>query len=331
MQSRIARVAVACAALLLAVPAGASAEPKCHRQIKATTYDVTLRGSHGYEVEIESSPSGKVTLSANKTTGFGGFLVEYTVKGRSDERGLEADFGPLGRIAVHFHRQRPVLFGAETVRLEGRIEFHGEQGFTSISRRRARGAVFRKFKRACSAPSSGERARASHAGIPNHGDSRVTTLVAAERTPNRAVLLRLQSSQPPRLEEDGGDDFLVAGLEERRQQMSIRRGLLFEDPVATVTPSPLGTEPASGSVMAPGPFFGTATYSRTLGSPTSLSGDLTVSLPGATNVPLTGPGFSAVVCGGKAEPNRLEKNRLERCQEESEELVEASLLLPLPF
>ncbi|MGB7685608.1 MAG: hypothetical protein WBL45_07465 [Solirubrobacterales bacterium] len=151
----------------------------------------------------------------------------------------------------------------------------------------------------------------------------MTFLGAAERAPNRAVFLRLQSSRPPFLEEDGGGDFLAVGLEERREQMYIKRGVGFDEPIAMVTASPLGAEPFNVNVVASNPFSGTGAYSQAPGSPASWSGDLSVSLPGARDVPLTGPGFSAVACGDNERTNRREI-----CEGEIEELYQASLLRP---
>lgn len=320
MQSRIARIAVVCTTLLLVVPAGASADRQCHSQIKATTYELTLRGSNGYQVEIESFRSGKVTLTAQKETGFGGFVATYAVKGQSDERGLKADFGQLGRIAVHIRRQRPTRFAVESVRLEGRIEFHGEQGFTSVSLRRARGAVSRTFKRACPGRSSGRQPRASHADISSDGGARETGLVAAELTSNRAVSMEVRSGPFS----GGKAIFALVSLEERREGMRIERGTIYSSRLGTVSATPPGTGPLSGNVALPYPFSGTAAFSRDSDSPTSWSGDLAVSMPGAPNVPLTGPGFSAVACSGKEETNRLE-----RCADEMEDLRGASILFAL--
>lgn len=323
MGARIGRVALAFGALLLSVPAGASADQGCHTRVTGTTYVFSVRGSNGYKIDIESFRSGKVSLTAEKKH----YFAEYTVRGRSDEIRLEADFGQLGSISVRPRHQRGALYPAELVRLQGRIEFHGEEGFTSISLRGTTGAMFHKVKRQCP-PSSGTRGRASAAGnLSGTPKKRVTTLVgAAERTANRSVLLLLQSSQPPVIEEDGGGDFLLARVEERREGMKITRGDVFDLPLATVTASPLGANPFNVSVTAPSPFAGTASYSQASGAPATWTGDLAVSLPGVTNLPLTGPGFSAVACGDTEKTNLRET-----CEGEIEDLIEASLLFPLSF
>jgi len=52
-------------------------------------------------------------------------------------------------------------------------------------------------------------------------------------------------------------------------------------------------------VGLPEPFAGHALYSSSPDSPPSWTGDLSVGLPGASKVPLTGPGFNAILCRGK--------------------------------
>jgi hypothetical protein len=315
----LALAPVLCVALVaLTAPATASAGRGCHSQVTSTTYLMELQGSHGYPIKIESFPNGRVALTTEK----GNLYADYAVNGRSDERGLEADFGALGRIAVHFHRPGPGVFHSETVRLEGKIEFHGDEGFTSLSLTHAKGAVFRRFKRVCAATRGRVPARAARASVLKRSASRaVTTVAAAEHTPSRTVLVRLQSSQPPLLGEDGGGDDAVVILEERRERIYILRIAVLDPLTEGVTVSPSGAEPLSGSVVLPPPFSGTAAFSRPSGSITSWSGNLTASLPGASNVPLTGPGFTAVACSGKEDTGRLEG-----CEEELGKLVEASWL-----
>jgi hypothetical protein len=323
MWARIGRAAVFFGALLLSAPAGASADQGCHNRTTETTYVFSVRGSHGYRIDVQSFRSGKVTLTAEK----GRYFAEYTVRGRSDEQRLEADFGQLGGVSVQPRHRSAVRYPAEPVRLTGRIEFHGEEGFTSISLRGTRGAMFRKVKRSCP-PSGGARGRASTAGKRDgRSQKRVTTsIAAAERTANRSILLSLQSSRPPFTGEDGGDDFIVAFLEERREGMAIRRAVSLDEPVATVTTSPLGANPFTVSLAAAAPFSGTASYSQAAGAPATWTGDLAVSLPGVSNLPLAGPGFSAVACGDTGKTNLRET-----CEGEIEDLIEASLLFPLYF
>jgi hypothetical protein len=321
MWARIGRAAVFFVALLLSAPAGASADQGCHNRTTETTYVFSVRGSHGYRIDVESFRSGKVRLTAEKEH----YFAEYTVRGRSDEQRLEADFGQLGGISVQPRHRSAVRYQAEPVRLTGRIQFHGEEGFTSISLRGTRGAMSRKVKRSCP-PSGGARGRASTAGKPSGRPAKraITFVAAAERTANRSVLLSLQSSQPPLIEEDGGGDFLVVFLEERREGMAIRRAVTFDESVATASATPPGANPFTASVAAAAPFSGTASYSQAAGAPATWAGDLAVSLPGVSNLPLAGPGFSAVAC-----VDTEKTNRRETCEGEIEDLIEASLLFPL--
>src|SRR6478752_1534336 len=114
MARLFALASVLCATLVaLTAPATALGAPHCDSLVKSTTYLMELQGSHGYRIEIESFPAGKVVLSAEN----GNSLAVYAVDGESSERGLKADFGGLGRIAVHFHRPGHEVFEAVPVKL----------------------------------------------------------------------------------------------------------------------------------------------------------------------------------------------------------------------
>ena len=89
-----------------------------------------------------------------------------------------------------------------------------------------------------------------------------------------------------------------------------------------ISAGPPGAGPITGTVTPSFPFAGSATYSQPPGSPATWSGDLRAWLPGAGYVPLTGPGFSQVLCGGKQDSSELEG-----CQEEAERLLRASTLI----
>jgi hypothetical protein len=131
----------------------------------------------------------------------------------------------------------------------------------------------------------------------------------------------MQASDPPNLEEDGGGDYVDALAQERREGMSIERLVHIAGPSMAGIGKPTSIDPLTGSILAPPPFHGTANYSDS-GSTTLWSGDLSVSFPGASDVPLTGPGFSALACSAIA------FRAVEVCREEASDLAEGSLLFP---
>jgi hypothetical protein len=296
---------------LAAPSAAAEVAAGCHPHLEATTYEIGLHGTDGYALRIESDARERVTLGVETRHEF----ARYTVPGASKLHRLRARFGRLGYIALHIRRPRRDPFPAEPVVLEGRIVFRGEDGFTSISRRRVRGAVFHSSVKRCEGGAPESRALASR----SDAHTRVTQVAAVEKGSNRSVAVSVQASDPPNLEEEGGGDFVFALLQETRGRMNIVRGV-YGTAIAGVG-NPVGTDPLAGSVSPPLPFRGTASYSRASASPTVWSGDLSVSFPGARNVPLVGPGFSALACSATA------FRAVDSCREEVNKLIESSLLL----
>ncbi|HEX2391366.1 MAG TPA: hypothetical protein VHI77_00455 [Solirubrobacterales bacterium] len=301
-------------ALALTLAAPSTALARCHSGSKTTTYDIALHGTHGYRLEFESDAAGRVVLWAERKDR----LARYTVGGTIEPHGLKASFGALGGLALHVRHPRRDPFPAEPVLLEGHLVFHGEEGFTSISRRRVRGAVFRR-----SAADCGRRAAAMTRLAEASDRSSATLVVAAERSSTHSVSVELQASDPPDLEENGGGDFADARLQERREGMRIERAVVLDGPVTASVGAPLGTDPLTGEIFPPPPYHGTATYSGGPGSPAHWDGDLSVSFPGASNVPLTGPGFSALACRGAG------FRAVDRCREEIVEFLQQSFLFPL--
>jgi hypothetical protein len=306
--------------LALALPSAAAAS-RCHSRVKSTSYFIDVRGTHGYSVQIESNDAGGVVLTAEKPRG--GRVALYAVRGVSKVNRLEATFGNLGRVALHVRYPKRTLFDSEPVLLEGRLAFKGEEGFTSVSLHRVRGAAFNRFGAICKPPLHEREARASLSS----GPKAETFVAAAEKGPRQSVLMRLQASDPPNSDGDVGD-FIVVILQESREGMRIERAVDVSASEANLE-TMVQAAAFTGSISPPPPFRGTATFSRDPASLTMWSGDLSVSLPGARDVPLTGGGFSAVACGLR--PGSAEATSERSCDREVEELLEEKLLFPFFF
>lgn len=110
-----------------------------------------VHGSHGYTLTVEGLPHSARLIAAR-----GGRATEYVdFGGRGSPSGIEARFPRRGRVSVKFHpngrhptrplsgelahchplRPRTEQLGA----FSGRIEFHGEHGFTRVRLRHASG------------------------------------------------------------------------------------------------------------------------------------------------------------------------------------------------
>jgi hypothetical protein len=91
---------------------------------------------------------------------------------------------------------------------------------------------------------------------------------------------------------------LAIGVYERHEEVRIARKLSTMIDHDSFTLSGPYAIPETIAITLPEPFAGNALYSHRPGSPSSWTGDLSVGLPGGNRVPLTGPGFSAVLCRG---------------------------------
>jgi hypothetical protein len=114
--------------------------------------------------------------------------------------------------------------------------------------------------------------------------------------------------------------FVNAQLVEHRGRLEIVRRNSFEVESKSMVDSPLGVAPITVSLTMPSPFAGTAEYLEHPGSPPSWSGNLSVSLPGAPSVPLSGPGFKSIFCRGP-----IDSKKTDRCTAEANSLFFSSL------
>src|SRR5262249_48033015 len=125
---------------------------------KATGFSarMVLRGSHGYRIEIEGAGRAVDLIAASGSDA----EAEYRVTGRVTAHGMKANFGRLGLVKVRFGGGTPTHHThgkgclRESVTIErgtftGTIRFHGEHGFTSLSRSHAHGTMVRNTSLLC--------------------------------------------------------------------------------------------------------------------------------------------------------------------------------------
>lgn len=306
------------AGLAIATPAEtAAAKPGFVVAERALRLTLKPAATNGYAVRIETEGHRRVTLTASK----GGATAVYRTTGRVDRRGIEAEFGRLGRISVRFEgRRRPFpgllppalearlpdldlsldCHGRKPVRevggFRGTIRFEGENGFTRVDARRAGGEVRRYYTRVCERY-PGSAGRPARKGPGLFEGLRVSLLYATDRSPRRIVGLESLGLEFGPIVEILGPLYVVTTkVVERREAMLIVRTASELGDEETVTVSPPRRSPVTAKFALAGPFNGTARYRKERGSPAIWSGSLTSRPPGAGLVPLTGPGFSAVLC-----------------------------------
>lgn len=244
-----------------------------------------LHGMHGYSILVRANPQeGSQDEGVRLIAWRNGSMAIYEVPAKVTEAKIKATLGGVGRISVEFHpRGKPRIASIKCNRSAklryqpgrwvGRIVFKGEEGFTRVEVRSAKQIVWPFLLIAC--PYISEPVELG----PQLPGAR---LAAGWRSKSRSVGVNAITNYP------GSRLKLGAAIEEQKGQLQITRvaegfypgtGFEFDPALSTAT------------VQPPGPFSGTATYSRSAEPQSRWTGDLSVDLPGRANLPLTGARF----------------------------------------
>lgn len=327
---------------LLIMPGDAEAKRGFAVINRSLQLDMSASASNGYDLHVSTRGHHRVTLTVSRPFERS---ATYTTHGRVSRNRIEADFGRLGRIDVHFrprsrsHSQfpgfdvpdflrrfrycrgrKPVL---EFGRFEGTIRFRGEDGFTQLHAKSASGAVDREYRRVCK-----RKRRSGDAGDFDDLFDNATAnyLLAVDRSPRHVVVFESVSFDfGPGL----GDlsefigTLIAVVVRERHEGMRIERFSLAEGDAGSLLVSPKEKNPITATVTPPKPFHGTADFEKAKGTPPTWTGTLRASVPGAGVVWLTGEDYRATFC--RISLNRLVRPRTSRC------LRRSGAPLPGPF
>ncbi len=275
---------------------GAPADP----QVRA---DFTLRGSHGFTAEWESSSGGPVVLLVRGPHQANFYAVR---KGKTSASGVEAKFGRLGEIALAFEPRK-------TARLEppagcegephleqegffvGSAHFRGEGGFTTIDVARVHGGLEVEPQWRCNRRQAPTR---SHRRFARFGHGLALRAAAADqaylRTRGPGQTVFLANSE---VVDTGRTTFsFVGAMQERSEGMVIGREGFIARRAASAAGAAAHFEydHAAGTarVRPPFPFSGEASFSRGRGA-SRWRGDLSVALLGHAPLRLAVPGSRA--------------------------------------
>jgi len=283
---------------------------------------ILLEGSHGFLIVVSSVGHEQVELTAFGDEG----TATYRAPGRASRKGIEADFGDFGQIAMRFHgtprplnrekesgcRGKRTIGAAGTFR--GHIEFEGEGGFAGVRARKARGFFVRSFRRVCNVREVRKRPdrTASRKPRPSQISIRDNTLIAESREMGRGT--RFAAVE---LEFDNGRraallTVVSASSVERVGAVRISRDSFATSNDRMLFVSARDKEPTVAKVAPTWPFKGTATYSREAGAPPGWDGNLAVLLPGIGSAPLTGKGFRVTLCRNKGDFARCQERLTKR-------------------
>ncbi len=299
--------------LLFALPVGAEAKPGYRAHPGGTKLILPVENRADAVISVSADDRQRVGLAVEGPSSG----TEYSTKGRVSGRRIEADFGDLGRVDVtlHFVHYRPGFThpGRFPGRCQGRapregigtyrgaIELSHEGAVPEVSVKSGRVFFTRRFRQVCKRlrpkfepgpfPNLKRKAEEAILTVTGKGEGRTVNLDA------QIFALRQHPARSA--------GHVYAAAYERHEGVRITRtmGGFFER--GSFVMSKRGKQPETITVEPPDPFAGQALYSHSPGSTASWTGDLTVDLPGAARIPLTGPGFTAAVCRGKVDDCRL--------------------------
>jgi hypothetical protein len=247
-----------------------------------------LKGTNGYTVEAIEVREADFPPTAAVAAHLGSLSADYEVPG--DLRpGMHAVFGSLGSVAVEFQRQKRSVDklekGCTSITekgvFRGRFSFVGEGAYTAVEATSAAGQVLRLPNGFCGFD---DRRGVGPPGLPRL--TRLEARSAIAQGPVEFVASRLDG---------GGRVDFDASLREDAGPMRILRSASAIGAEGSFVHG-RGQRPRSAAVSPPAPFQGSARFLDPVDGPPTWIGTLSVSLPGAPSISLSGPSFAARLC-----------------------------------
>lgn len=298
----------------LVLPAGAAAKPGYEVRPAGSELFLFLEDKGDYEISLEANDRQRVLLAVEE-----GLLTatEYSTEGHVSSKRIEADLGDLGRIDIdvrlepRYSEREPSqrnCKGPASIYVpgtfHGTIRFSGEGDIPPFSVKRGEIGFLRRFKRVCK-----QRRRApeqnQEEGKPKL-ELEFGLLDTSGKGDGRTVRFEVLSLAPAR---NPAKSFGVyeAAAYERRESVQIARSTFGFIGAEEFRMSKRGKQPLTLQVKPSEPFAGKALYKRGPGSKATWTGNLSVELPGADAIPLTGDDYDAVFCRG------VESGEIDRC------------------
>jgi hypothetical protein len=252
-------------------------------------YAFKVEASNGYSIialaaNERADGKGEILLFTERRDGGAVYAAPATLTATS----LTADLGPLGKVDLAVsasgrkkrlppgcgEERKPIAY--EPPRFSGTFEFHGEEGYTEATSQAPR--EYTRFFAELVCPSLGsERSGGRLAGA---------RLELHLRRGSFGFDLQASENRP------GGRSRFHVEVHEKRGRIAISRST-----TAWLGGQAFRFDPAldKATVDPPAPFSGRATFRRDRVDSGRWAGDLSVDLPGRSDVPLAGPGIAATL------------------------------------
>jgi hypothetical protein len=262
--------------LLAAAPAAVAAPAPTPKEPLFVPDGFRVPATNGYTLDVYAQPPAKGTRGTVLLfVTARGREVTYAAPARITETSIRASLGEVGEISVEFQRSdRPATTTCAKKKIQfdsgswvGTIDFHGEEGFAAAEATSARGEIDYELGPFCGGLETG-------GGGPRKG--------ADLEVRNPALGPRLSVFKP----RPGAAASIVVRVTEYDDGISIERALGVAMPGRDFSYDP---RLRKALVAPPGPFSGTARFDSAAKGAHRWSGDLSVDMPGRSEVRLTGP------------------------------------------
>jgi hypothetical protein len=271
--------------ILLALPASALAGDGFDLKFQ-------LSAGNGYKITVAGYDATAAVTAFKSNHSKGRAWSTYVARGKVTPTAIHASFGSLGHVNMRFQPSGAVThgkrhkhcIGADRYKIQpgvfvGSVRFKGEGGYTSANVHRVAGKVVTPRFLRCLDSFFEEFERAGHRKPPAN-KPKVTRLTAFMRSGLTAMLFGAS--------ERAGKAGYLAEIEQTVGSLGVFRGVFVSGSSATfASDSALSV----AGVTPPPPFSGSGSFQRGSTGAKSWTGSLTVTFPGAPNVPLTDPRF----------------------------------------
>jgi hypothetical protein len=317
------------ALVALATSAGLTAAPASAGGKGGTRYEASLGVHRGYRIRL-SSAGKKVEVAIVKDNAYhhsGQAVAIYSVPGQVSEHGLHADFGPFGEIDTRFdvagraggeikdgrncrYRTALTLRG----RLRGTIRLPAQGDFLDFTAHSTPANFVRRYANDCPPaeeilgvePEEVEGGEEEAGGVVSARASSSegfykALLVSFGHDGRRHTFFEDESFYVPGSRTEPEESFLDGGYRERRGRIEVLEHAFFEAK-AGFDLAEFDRGHIRATLSPPAPFSGSVTFTQEgKGATPSLTGPLSISLPGVADVPLTGPNHLVDLCAKTAE------------------------------
>ncbi len=276
---------------IVLAPASAVAKQEYFAIEPSSSMQAQLRGSDGFAISLFVDGAHVHLVATGHDAS-----VQYEVHGMVSKGKIDAKFAGLGSVLLRFHprgkahlRREPdgICRGGDSLVqagvFVGRLDFEGEQDYTSVHATRIKGSKIETEKRIC---------REEGDGNPPASLKAAFLQASSEKDGISFIAFKTEYKSRPAL---SGASFNATITELRQRGMSILRSIEAAADLDAFSIARSHGHVDAATVTPPAPFTGSATYQQAPAVDTEAwTGSFAGEFPGLGTVSLMGPEFCPV-------------------------------------